>query len=256
MVGVCCSYLGIGDHRLFIIDIHTSSLIGIAPPRAHRASSSRLNNRLPHVAKKYAASLEANIIRHRLIEKLGKAHTHGRDKEDTQNRINRVDKEGGQYMIHAERNCQKLKSGRICFSPESVIWIKREQIYRSLVEYKHGRTKNRGNLKRAARVQGIKKPFQISLAQLRIHLEVCEERNDYFRQHGARYRKKHLLDRAGKAREEGREEAAVKILAIIKREQDQSFWRRLNYTCGKARTPPPTSVQVEGPNGTVTEHNC
>jgi hypothetical protein len=246
---------GIGDHRLFIIDMHTSSLIGTAPPRARRASSRRLNNRLPHVAKKYAASLEANIIRHRLIEKLGKAHTHGRDKEDTQNRINRVDKEGGQYMIHAERNCRKLKSGRICFSPESVIWIKREQIYRSLVDYKHGRTKNRGNLKRAARVQGIKKPFQISLTQLRIHLEVCEERNDYFRQHGARYRKKHLLDRAGKAREEGREEAAVKILAIIKREQDQSFWRRLNYTCGKARTPPPTSVQVEGPNGTVTEYN-
>ena len=207
---------GIGDHRLFIIGMHTSSLIGTAPPRARWASSRRLNNRLPHVAKKYAASLEANIIRHRLIEKLGKAHTHGRDKEDTQNRINRVDKEGGQYMIHAERNCRKLKSGRICFSPESVIWIKREQIYRSLVEYKHGRTKNRGNLKRAARVQGIKKPFQISLAQLRIHLEVCEERNDYFRQHGARYRKKHLLDRAGKAREEGREEAAVKILAIIK----------------------------------------
>jgi len=190
---------GIGDHRLFVINMHTSSLIGTASPRARRASSRRLNNRLPHVAKKYAASLEANIIRHRLIEKLGNAHTHGQDKEDTQNRINRVDKEGGQYMTHAERNCRKLKSGRICFSPESVIWIKREQIYR--------------------------------------------------------YRKKHLLARAGTAKEEGREEAAVKILAIIKREQDRSFWRRLNYTCGKARTPPPTSVQVEGPNGTVTEHN-
>jgi len=137
---------GIGDHRLFIIDMHTSSLIGTAPPRARRASSRRLNNRLPHVAKKYAASLEANIIRHRLIEKLGKAHTHGRDKEDTQNRINRVDKEGGQYMIHAERNCRKLKSGRICFSPEPVIWIKQEQIYRSLVEYKHQNPKTPTNL--------------------------------------------------------------------------------------------------------------
>ena len=245
---------GIGDHRLFVIDMHTSSLIGTEPPRARRAASRRLNNRLPHVAKKYADCLEANIIRHRLIEKQGEAHTLGRDKEDTQDRINRVDKEGGQYMVHAEHKCRKLKSGRICFSPESVIWIKREQIYRSLMEYKHGRTKNRGNLKRAARVQGIKKPFQISLAQLRIHLEVCEERNDYFRKHGARYRKKHLLARAGKANEEGREEAAVKILAIIKREQDRSFWQRLNYTCGKARTPPPTSVQVEGPNGTVIEH--
>ena len=35
-----------------------------------------MNNCLPHVAKKYVDSLEANIVRHRLIEKLGKAHTH------------------------------------------------------------------------------------------------------------------------------------------------------------------------------------
>ncbi len=111
---------GIGDHQLFVIDMHTSSLIGTEPPRACRASSRQLNNRLPHMAKKYADSLEANIIRHQLIKKLGKAHPHGQNKEDMQNRINRVDKEGGQFMTHAEQNCRKLKSGRICF-PESVI---------------------------------------------------------------------------------------------------------------------------------------
>ena len=200
-------------------------------------------------------SLEANLIRHRLIEKLGKAHILGRSKSDTQRRINQVDEHGCQFMTHAERICRKLKSGRICFSPESVIWIKREQIYCSLVEYKQGRNKNRGNLKQAARAQKIKNPFQISLAQLKVNLEVCEERNDYFRMHGARYRKKHLLTRAGIARDEGREKAAAQILAIIKREQDRSFWRRMNYTCGKTRTPPPISVQVEGSNGSVTEHD-
>jgi hypothetical protein len=52
------------------------------------------------------------------------------------------------------------------------------------------------------------------MAQLKIHLEVCEERNSYFQKHGARYHKKHLL------KWEGREGAAAKILAIIKREQD------------------------------------
>jgi hypothetical protein len=53
---------GIGDHQLFVIDIHTSTLIGTAPPRARRAASRWLNTHLPHVAKKYAASLEANIL--------------------------------------------------------------------------------------------------------------------------------------------------------------------------------------------------
>jgi hypothetical protein len=120
---------GIGDHRLFVIDIHTSLLIGTGSPRVQRAASRRLNTCLPHVAAKYSKTLEENIRRHRLIEKLGKAHTKGTSKEDTQQRINKVDEEGKQYMTHAECISQKLKSGRICFSPKSVIWIKRKQLF-------------------------------------------------------------------------------------------------------------------------------
>ena len=166
---------------------------------------------------------------HRLIEKLGEAHSEGKSKEHIQSRA---------------KKCRKLKSGCICYSPESVIWIRREQIYKSLVGYHLGRNKNRGNLKRAARKQGIMNPFQISMAELKTRLEVCEEQNNYFRKNGAPYWKKHLLKRVKLAREDGWDEAANKILAIIKREQERSFWRRINYTCGKVKGKSPTSVQV------------
>jgi hypothetical protein len=119
-------------------------------------------------------------------------------------------------MKHAAKKSRKLKSGRICFSPESVMWIKREQIYNLLVEYNLGRNKNRRNLKRAARKQGIKNPFQSSMAELKTRLEVCAERNNYFRKNGHRYRKKFLLQQAETAQEDGREEAAAKNMAIIK----------------------------------------
>ena len=69
-----------------------------------------------------------------------------------------------QFMKHAKKKCRRLKSGRIRFLPESVVWIKREQIYKSLLEYQLGWNKNRRNLKRAARKQGIKEPFQITMA--------------------------------------------------------------------------------------------
>jgi hypothetical protein len=153
---------GIGDHCLFVIAIHTSLLIRTGPPRVQRVASRRLNTRLPHVTAKYSKNLKELIWRHCLIEKLGKAHTQGTSKEDTQQRINIVDEVGKQYMTHVEHISQKLKSGRICFSPKSVIWIKCKQMYRSLVECKLGRNKNRGNLKRAACIQKIKNPFQIS----------------------------------------------------------------------------------------------
>ncbi len=94
-----------------------------------------------------------------------------------------------------------------------------------LVEYTLGQNKNRtrGNLKRTARKNGIKHPFKISMAELKTRIEVYKERNNYFRKNGHRYRKKFLLQRTDAAREDGREEVAAKIMAIIKQEQDQAF---------------------------------
>ncbi len=57
------------------------------------------------------------------------------------------------------------------------------------------------------------------MAQLKIHLEVCEEQNNYFQKIKSLYCKKHLLKRAGLAKEEGREEVVAQILAIIKHKQ-------------------------------------
>ena len=82
------------------------------------------------------------------------------------------------------------------------------------------------------------------MAELKTRLEVCEERNNYFREHEPRYRKKHLLKRVEIARQEGRDKAATKILAIIQREHDKTFWRKINYTCGKVKGGSPTSAQV------------
>ena len=112
-------------------------------------------------------------------------------------------KDSLQFMKHAAKKCRKLKNGRICFSPESVNWIKREQIYNSLLQYKLGKNKNRGNLKRAARRNGIQHPFQISTEELKICLGMCDERNNYFGETGSRYRKKHLLQRVEVEQKEG-----------------------------------------------------
>ncbi len=87
--------------------------------------------------------MEDNLRRHRLIEKLGEAHSKGKSKEHIQSRIVKVDGEIMQFMKRAAKKCRKLKSGCICYSPESVIWIRREQIYKSLVGYHLGQNKKR-----------------------------------------------------------------------------------------------------------------
>ncbi|KAL9190098.1 hypothetical protein ACHAXT_007309 [Thalassiosira profunda] len=57
----------------------------------------------------------------------------------------------------------------------------------------------------------------------------------------------------GPAREREDEEAEQKILAIISREQQRAFWRRLNFVTGKKRTRSVTTVQVEQAGGAIEE---
>jgi hypothetical protein len=195
------------------------------------------------------------VTRHRLIEKLAEAHQAERGEQMTKRMIETVDHDSGQYMAHAEKKCRRFKSGRICFSPESVIWIKRRQIYVSLLEYRRGKKKNKGNLKRLARKQQIRSPFSLSIEEIMIRLNVCEKQIAYFRENGHRYRKKHLLHRVEVARKAGKEEAVQQILNIIEQEKQKAFWGRMKYACGKKKGGSPTSVQVEGPMDTIFEHS-
>jgi hypothetical protein len=135
VVGACVMPVGfgVGDHRLFVIDFLTSSLVGVHPPKIVRAQARRLNTRQVATAERYSEKFEDNIVRHRLIERLGEAHETITCPVLLQEKIDAIDEEGKQYMVHAESKCRRIKSGRIPFSPASSIWIQRAQVYRSLL---------------------------------------------------------------------------------------------------------------------------
>jgi len=52
---------GIGDHRMFVVDIVTSSMVGVDVKRIQRAKARRLNTKLPGVAERYAKQYEMKI---------------------------------------------------------------------------------------------------------------------------------------------------------------------------------------------------
>ncbi len=144
------------------------------------------------MAKEYVRILEEKTIRHRLIERMGAAHTSSKSCQKLTKCINRIDSELGQYMRHAEMKCCKIKSGRIPFSPEASVWIKQTQVYRSLLKYHDGRIRNRGNLKRSARQCRIIDAMSILQEEINARLNACVKQCDHFRKHGMSYQRKHL----------------------------------------------------------------
>jgi hypothetical protein len=140
---------GIGDHHTFILNITLKSLVGVDPVKIVCPAGRRLNSKLPSCSESYMASFKKNITRHRLLERLHKAHTGEFATEEWAQWVVSIDKEGKAYMQCAKKTCRKIESCQIPFSPDAAIWIRRVQVYYSLLHDQKGKIRNRGNLKRA-----------------------------------------------------------------------------------------------------------
>jgi hypothetical protein len=77
---------------------------------------------------------------------------------------------------------------------------------------------------------------------------------DYYQKHGQYYRRKHLFSCLEAAKEKENKEAASQILAIIQREKDKWFWKRMTYALGKPRGGACFRVQVDDGDRSTREY--
>ncbi len=91
------------------------------------------------------------------------------------------------------------------------------------------------------------------MAEVLLQVEECKQECKFYQENGKQFQAKHLNKRMRLAQERNDEEAFKKIGAIIKKERQRLFWRRLNYVTGKKRTPSASLVQVEEQLGLVLE---
>ena len=175
VVGACVmpAGFGVGDHRLFVVDFRLESLVGNAPPKIERASIRRLNTKIPHIATRYNEIVEEKFLEHRLNSRMVQADLEATDKAEIKAKIDAIDNESRQYMRHGEKKCRKIRSGKIPFSPEASIWIKRRTAYESLIRLKDGKIRNRSNCKRSALRSGISTPLKLSRRELKERLKIC-----------------------------------------------------------------------------------
>jgi hypothetical protein len=94
---------GIGDHQMFVLDIILESLVGRNPTKVVRPASQRLNSKVPSCGEVYVQSLECNIVQHRLLERLNEVHHSNLPREKKSEKLNAIDREGRDYMIHMEK---------------------------------------------------------------------------------------------------------------------------------------------------------
>ena len=83
---------GIGDHRLFVLDFLTLSLMGHDPPKIVRVEARRLNTNIPSSKLNYINRVEELITKHKIVERVGQAHENSTSKASLKINPDKIDK--------------------------------------------------------------------------------------------------------------------------------------------------------------------
>jgi hypothetical protein len=172
---------GLGDHRVFIIDIDLTSLIGDEFPQVVRLPGRKLQAKRYHLRKSYNNFVRRNIRRHRMIERYDSLRLNSQllSTPAKQVAIDSLDNQTTELMLGGEKQCSKKCTGPLEFSPRVSTWIARLRLLRWIRTHKVTPLKDPRNLFRTCRAQerklDIKQPRQYSLKEVEAQIVSTEK---------------------------------------------------------------------------------
>lgn len=133
-VYVSAHQAGAGDHRYWIIDLCSKSVLGASYPHLVRPRSRKLKCVVERTAKHYTKRLRQLCDRHLMYSKMevlseSVGYT---DNDVLREGMNAWDRENVQHKYCSENDCNNLMNDDLEFLPEVDIWIKRRDLYTQL----------------------------------------------------------------------------------------------------------------------------
>ena len=206
-------YGGIGDHRCFILDFVSKSVMGNIFPRVLPPSARKLHCDSERIRDNYNAVLNKLMDRHQMFKKMNEL-TRLADYmsvEVFQVKLNRWDDEMTDYMRAAEKQCRQYFANPLEWSPEVGIWIRRRRILQQIEKYLLGRVPDARNLFRTCEARNIASPDEFSLALVRTELFICHKKLQELRLKAPEMRVAFLCTRIQEAKDRNDDKAVKDI---------------------------------------------
>jgi hypothetical protein len=237
-----------GDHRAFIIDISTRSLLGEFRYKVCRPISRRLITSQQRSVDEYNRIVKEQFDRHRIVIRL--------DAVDKMTRycgfpapnflramIIKLYRQMTEIRIHAEKKCRKILRPDSDYSPTVQMWYDRIHAYLQLIRLKEGKAKNAGNVIRFAMRTSIQTPDKLTMEELKDGLRYCRIRKAELRNQAKGLRKVHLRDCLIDAQTKKQHDRVRDIKQKINREESKRMWYLIKRTVKDPHSPSVLKVQ-------------
>jgi hypothetical protein len=228
-------YVGIGDHRIPIIDIPNDMLFGEPLHQVTRSAARRLQNKLPDCAAKYRKNLRKYCRKHRIVQRLQDIYQEQSVplSLELQQKLETLDKQCTEGMRYAERTCRKLRMGELDFSPALNIAKERVLLWRLIIKKKLGGRVSSMMLRRKAKYASVSSPLSGTLFEAQHALDEATRIYNLMRPEHERLRDEFLSGQLKQAisDEDIRKQRIIRRLIAV---QDiKSQWRAIKRAVGK-----------------------
>jgi hypothetical protein len=247
---------GIGDHRVFLLDIALESILSNVFPRVIPVSCCLLNCASDQIKQSYITLLNQLANRHHIFRKLLMID---RDSNhipayQVQLRMNKVDLELKDFMKSLERGNHKYKMNNIEWSPYAQVWIHRRWLLKRVHKYLLGKTKDLRNLICDCHLRKVKSQLKIIINELWTEFYVCKQNIELLKKHSSYFWLEFLKSLVSTAKKQGETVRASKLMGMIQKEDSRKQWGNINQSTRKARGSLTVRVKVPTANGDHTEY--
>ena len=229
------------------------SILGVSGPKIKPTAARRLNFKIRRIRQNYIVKLEEEFRKHRILERLATLEEKLMRKADenfskhAKETLEKLDSHITALMTHAEKQCRMLYKNDYDFSPKVKYSLEKGRALRVL-----GKEDNIANVKQTAKRCGITHPLSYTRQGLWTTYSGCKKKCAEMLADLPWLQKQFLSARLHDALENGREEEANEIQAIMRGENQRRNWRSIDREMGKIRTPAPTMVETVDEDGKVT----
>ncbi len=131
---------GVGDHRCFIIDFSSDSVIGSDFPNIVRVAARKLHCTSTWMVRLYNAELTAKSEEHNMFHRMDEILrlTDYLETQDFIMLMNSLDTELMEFMLHSENEVSKFMMGHIEWSPTIGIWLSRRWLLKRVQQWMQG----------------------------------------------------------------------------------------------------------------------
>jgi hypothetical protein len=244
----------LGDHRCFIVDFTSSSIIRTKFPNIIRCSAQKIHCKSTHLVQLYNARLDMLCNRHKMFQRIYFIYLHINCFSDDNflYLMNNWDSELVQFKLHSETACTKFKMCHIEWSPKAGFWLSRQWLLARVRVFVMGLgPPDPRNPIRDCFHAHLCNPRYISHSDVMIQIKIAHCRLSELAKDAPALRCQHLLDLQKAADDWGHSFWLVIILEILTWEQEWKKWQWINNTTWSPQGGNPLSVRVQ--SGPITE---